>query len=63
MLVLLLLLGARAEAAAVVAVAAPVAEPWFQLVAGGRGRGRDGEREGVWARLPRFGGRLGLVFS
>lgn len=61
LLLLLLLLGARAEAAAVVAV--PVAEPWFQLVPGGRGRGREGEREGVWARLPRFGGRLGLVFS
>lgn len=45
------LLGARAEAAA--------PEPWFQLLLGGR----EGEREGVWARLPRFGGRLGLVFS
>lgn len=54
---MLLLLGTRAEAATVVAVLE--AEPWFQLVPGGR----DGEREGAWARLPRFGGRLGLVFS
>lgn len=34
-------------------------EPWVQLLLGGR----EGERAGVWARLPRFGGRLGLVFS
>lgn len=34
-------------------------EPWVELLLGGRAR----EREGVWTRLPRVGGRLGLVFS
>lgn len=34
-------------------------EPWVELLPGGR----EGEREGVWAILPRVGGRLGLVFS
>lgn len=38
-------------------MAAP--EPWVQLLP----VRREGEREGVWARLPRLGGRLGLVFS
>lgn len=46
-LLLLLLLGCRAEGGR--------PEPWVQLLPGGR----EGEREGVWARLP----RLGLVFS
>lgn len=47
----LLLLGLRPE------VATP--ESCVQLLLGGR----EGEREGVWPRLPRFGGRLGIVFS
>lgn len=38
-------------------MAAP--EPWVQLLP----VRREGEREGVWARLPWLGGRLGLVFS
>lgn len=53
MLLLLLLFGWRPEDAA-------RPELWVELLPGGRAGEREG---GVWARLPREGGRLGLVFS